>query len=275
MGARYLTDLAEVCRSTGFPVIEVDGWEGRARGSGGFNDGKPDHVMIHHTASGPSSDGWPDVNYCTFGDDDAPLCNLYLARTGDIYVCAAGGTNTNGSGDCPHLEPDTMNSAAVGIEAGNLGTGAEAWPDVQQDAYLALCVAVGAAYGIPPDRFHAHWEWTDRKVDCAGPSRWASSGSWNMDAFRADCMSPAPAPGPTPVPEPEDAVKLFLIQDPRGGDWFVTDVATFKTYVDSPDTAWDGVAVFGWIGDADQPGVPIAVGGHWGRFLDQLPTTGG
>ena len=54
MGDRYLTDLADVARAAGWPVIEVDGWQSRARGSGGFNAGKPDHVMAHHTASGPS-----------------------------------------------------------------------------------------------------------------------------------------------------------------------------------------------------------------------------
>ena len=62
MGTRYLTDLADVCRRTGYPVIEVDGWQSRARGSGGYDSSRPNHIMVHHTASGPSSDGWDDVN---------------------------------------------------------------------------------------------------------------------------------------------------------------------------------------------------------------------
>ena len=101
MGDKYLTDLADVCRSAGLDVIEMEGWQHRARGSGGYSSGKPDHVMVHHTASGPSSDGWPDAEYCTHSDDDAPLCNLYLNRAGTVWVCAAGGRTRTGPGRTP------------------------------------------------------------------------------------------------------------------------------------------------------------------------------
>jgi N-acetylmuramoyl-L-alanine amidase/Glycosyl hydrolases family 25 len=198
MGSRYLTDLAEVCRRTGYPVIEVDDWPHRARGSGGFDSGRPNHVMAHHTASGPSSDGWPDVNYCTFNDSDAPLCNLYISRNGTIYVCAGGATNTNGSGSdpCGTTNDDSMNSSAIGIEAGNNGTG-EAWPADQTNCYVKLSDELCSAYGIPAARVHSHFEWApERKKDPAGPSPWASGSSmWNMDAFRDDVEGGgAPAP---------------------------------------------------------------------------------
>lgn len=197
MGDRYLVDLADVCRRSGRPVVDVDGWQTRSRGSGGYDDAKPDHVMVHHTASPPSSDGWPDVEYCTFWDDDAPLCNLYLDRAGTIYVCAAGATNTNGAGSdpCRHIADDTMNTAAIGIEAGNDGRG-ERWPAAQLDAYVATCAELCAGYAIPTGRIHAHAEWAPaRKTDPAGPDRYAAgAGTWTMDAFRADC---AGAPPPT------------------------------------------------------------------------------
>jgi hypothetical protein len=127
------------------------------------------------------------VNYCTFTHQDAPLCNLYLGRNGNIYVCAAGATNTNGKGDCPHISPDSMNSSAIGIEAGNNGVG-ETWPTIQQDAYLALCWFLCAEYGIAVDHVHGHQEWApDRKIDMAGNSRYATGGdTWDFDAFRAD-----------------------------------------------------------------------------------------
>ena len=189
MGSRYLTDLADVCRRTGLPVIEVDGWQQRARGSGGYDAGRPNHVIIHHTASGPSSDGWPDVNYCCFGDDDSPIGNLYLSRDGTVYVMAGGASNTNGSGQdpCGITPDDSMNSHSIAIEAGNNGTG-EPWPDAQQDAYLALVSALLEAYGIPAGQVHSHAEWAPgRKVDPAGPSRWAyGSATWDEDAFRGD-----------------------------------------------------------------------------------------
>ena len=110
-----------------------------------------------------------------------------------------GGTNTNGSGQdpCNLIGDDSMNSSAIGIEAGNNGTG-EPWPAAQQDAYITLVAALCAAYGIDHTQVHAHAEWApSRKVDPAGPSRWASSGTWNMDAFRAELATPAP---PEPAP---------------------------------------------------------------------------
>jgi hypothetical protein len=189
MGARYLTDLADVCRSSGYPVIEVDDWVNRARGSGGYDPGYPNHVIVHHTASGPGSDGWPDVNYCCYGNPDSPVGNLYLARTGDIYVMAAGAANTNGTGADPcHLVPDDgMNSRSLAIEAGNGGTG-EPWPDIQQAAYVALCRVLCDAYGIGNGQIHSHAEWApSRKIDPAGQSAYATGAAiWDMDAFRAD-----------------------------------------------------------------------------------------
>ena len=92
---RWLTDLADVCRPTGWPVVEVDGWQTAPGESRRLHRRLPDrqpqprHGPSHRRP--PSADGWPDVNYCTFDDDDAPLCNLYLSRDGTIYVCAAGG----------------------------------------------------------------------------------------------------------------------------------------------------------------------------------------
>lgn len=275
MGARYLTDLADVLRAVGLTVTEVDGWQQIARGSGGYDGAKPDHVMIHHTASGRGSDGWPDVNYCTFNDDDAPLCNLYLGRTGEVWVCAAGATNTNGSGDCGHLSPDTMNSSAIGIEAGNDGVG-EAWPPAQTTAYVVLVSALCAAYGIAVDHVHSHQEWAPtRKTDPAGPSPWTSSGTWPMDAFRADLgATPGPMP-PTPHPPPDEeddmTTPTWLVVHPRTGEYLTTDLATYTTYVPSSDVAGDGRDRFGWKASPD--GGPFSLGAEWADYLDQLPRT--
>ena len=226
MGARWLSDLADVCRLTGFPVYEVDGWETRGRSSGGYDTDRPTHIMVHHTASGPSSDGWPDVEYMTFHADAAPLANLYLSRVPAIYVCAAGATNTNGSGvdPCGVADDDTMNTHAIGIEAANGGTG-EPWPAAQQTAYVMLCAELELAYGIAPAQIHAHFEYApSRKIDPAGESRYATgANTWDMTAFREDVRigEPEPTPEPEPEPEPPDLeadMSPFIIRNRDTGE---------------------------------------------------------
>jgi hypothetical protein len=221
VGTRYLTDLADVARAAGLVVHVVDGWERRARGSGGYDSGRPTHVMVHHTASGPSSDPDGDVAYIATGSSDAPLANLYLSRTGEVWVIAAGATNTNGSGSAPWpggCPDDQMNTHAIGIEAANGGTG-EPWPHVQQTAYVALCSALCAAYGIGSDLVRAHFEWAPgRKIDPAGQSMYASgSSSWQMDSFRDDvAVDQLPIP-PTPLPPEDFDMDSFLIQHTANG----------------------------------------------------------
>ena len=217
-----LDDLAAVCAAAGLVVIEVDGWPSRGRGgtgghsTGGYGSGAPNHVLVHHTASGPASDGWPDVEYCTFHDDDAPLCNLYLSRDGTVYVCAGMATNCNGSGvdPCGMLEDDTMNANSLAVEAGNDGVG-EVWPARQLDAYTALVDALCSGYGIPVARCHSHQEYAPgRKTDPAGPARYASGPyPFDMHAFRADVdHGTIPAPEPAPIPIPEDDEMSLLLQ---------------------------------------------------------------
>ena len=197
MGSRYLTDLATVCRNAGLVVQEENGWQSRSRGSGGYDSGRPTHVMVHHTASNPSSDGQSDVNYCCYNSADRPLANLYLSRTGKVWIMAAGATNTNGKGHDNWgggVPNDSMNTHAIGIEAANTGTG-EPWPQVQQDAYVKMTKALCSAYGIPNNNIREHAEWApDRKIDPAGPSQWASSGTWNGNSYRQTCAGSTPPP---------------------------------------------------------------------------------
>jgi len=227
MGARYLLDLDDVCRRTGYPVVEVGAgrgqtgsqWQYRSRSSGGYDNGLPNHIMTHHTASGPNADGWPDVNYMCFATVNLakPTANLYIARAGVIYVMAGGATNTNGVGrdPCGATGDDSMNRAAIGIEAGNNGQG-ETWPGPQQDCYVKLCRELSKAYGITTGRIHSHFEWTSRKVDCAGQSRYATGANkWNMTTFRNDVAATPTTPPPT--------------QPPPSGDWWTALMKSLPT----------------------------------------------
>jgi hypothetical protein len=195
--------------------------------------------MCHHTASPPSADGDGDASYCAEGDEDAPLSNLLLDRTGLWWVLAAGATNTNGSGVDTWgggVPENSMNSYAIGIEAGNNGVG-EAWPTAQQNAYVAGVKAMMAHYNIPAGHVRAHFEWApDRKTDPAGQSNWASgSAKWDMNKFRSDCGTGA-APGPTPPPTPtdqEDDVVWRVAKQTEGGAFFIGDGNTSWTVGDS------------------------------------------
>ena len=253
MAGRYLTDLADVARRSGYPVIEIGAapgqqgteWRQRARRSGGYLTGRPNHVLVHHTASPPSADGWPDANYCTFRSDARPVCNLYLARTGTIFVCAAGATNTNGSGfdPCGITPDDSMNTHAIGVEAGNNGIGEE-WSDPLLDCYPKLVYELEVAYGIGPAQIHGHWEYAPtRKIDPAGPPRPTGGGptalSWNMDAFRYDVAGTAP-PTPTPTPPALEEDDMTLLLQCNGGPMsgalaVATDDLSRMTFLSSGD----------------------------------------
>lgn len=220
MTGRYLTELAGVCRAAVAEVFEVEGWEYRARSSGGYADGRPTCFMWHHTAS--DTDPANDVNYICYGCPDAPVANLYIDRDGAVWVCAGGATNTNGKGgpfavSRGTVPADSMNTYAVSVEVANNGVG-QPWPQVQIDAAFAVSLAVCAAYGLQPDDVCTHTAWTTRKIDPAtadaveGPWRPSSintSGSWSLEDLAAECRRRAAAP---PPPE-EDEMYLATLND--------------------------------------------------------------
>ena len=253
MGSLYLSDLADVCRRTSYPVVEVgsspsrtgDEWKRRGRsGNTGYESGRPSHVMVHHTASSRSADGWDDANYCTFNSSNKPVCNLLISRMAEIFVCAAGPTNTNGSGGDPcGMANDSMNSHAIGIEASNDGIG-EVWSSDMLDCYNRLCAELCTTYGIPTGRIHSHWEYAAYrgKIDPAGPPRPTGGGpaplSWNMNAFRSDVEAIGGGGGPPPFPPTpgDDDMAEFIIGyagADTDGAMYATDLHTKTWLVDS------------------------------------------
>lgn len=238
MGSRYLVELAEWCRDVGLRVIEDNGWQTRARSSGGYDSGEPCCVMWHHTASNTNAQN--DVDYICRGSSDAPVANLYLARNGDVWVCAAGASNTNGKGGphttSRHVVPlDKMNTHAVSIEAANDGVG-EPWSEAMIDAYFVLSNMLTARLGIFVDDICHHSVWAaGRKIDPARasavqgswqPSSTNSSGSWSLDDTRveaADRLGTLPPPDPYPSPKPpegDDEMRLICASDQNGTWWY-------------------------------------------------------
>jgi hypothetical protein len=303
MGSRYLTDLADVLRGAGLVVVEVggpstvgSGWKNRARSSGGYDSGKPTCIMVHHTASSTSASGWDDANYCTFHSDNEPVCNLLVGRDAKWYVCAAGATNTNGSGrGCSRCPPDSMNTHAIGVEASNNGVG-EGWSVAMQDAYVRGVAALSKHYGIPNDHIHSHESYApDRKVDPAGPARFVGNANqrWEpaggMTKFRQEVAAIVSGGGGV---EDDEPVAYVLIQEFNGATavsnvWWCSDMKN-KWAVSLTGDMWDTLIWEfknrGWdttirhvspsdfpaYGDVKGP-VPAAPAGKkfdvWGRLL--------
>lgn len=259
MGDRYLTELADVLRDGGLAVVEVDGWEYRARNSGGYDGDRPWAIMWHHTASDTTPQN--DVNYIVYGSPDAPISNLYLARDGQVWVCAGGCTNTNGKGGPTAVSKgtvplDSMNSYAIGIEAANNGVGQE-WPQEQIDAYFAMNNALASAYGLVPTDCLTHAEWApDRKIDPAAawavegpwqPGSINGSGTWNLDDVRNEANQRAGTMPPTPQPPSEDTEMISFVAA-------APDRATVFVAIDGA-----GTSVMGFAADQD-----------WGEMIAAL-----
>jgi len=269
--SRYLLDLPEILRAAGLPVIEEPGWEYRARSSGGYSDGRPTHLMWHHTASNAGSDGQSDVDYCCYVSENRPVANLYIARTGQWWVMAGGATNTNGQGGPMDGVPaDSMNTHAVAVEAANNGVG-ELWADIQQRNYVIGARAVANAYGL---RYHrAHFEWTSRKIDPAGQSRWATGGNkWNMDALRADIA--AGWPGGSEPPPTRKVAKMYVLLKDEGGVCWATDNMTvrylYNATLISSFTAM--LKVFGYGTEPTTVRRADVLAGNWGIVTGSVPS---
>ena len=156
-----LTDLADACRKSGLPVVEVDGW--RTRGHGGFAG--VNSIVCHHTATPKSAAGdYPSLRIVRDGRSDlpGPLSQLGLGRSGTVYVIAAGVAWHAGATFFPRQD----NWHAIGIEAEH--DGVSAWSPIQHAAYVRLVAALREHYGIPLSNIQGHKEVAKplgRKID--------------------------------------------------------------------------------------------------------------
>ena len=175
--------IAEKARQWGLTVVEVDGW--RERGSASFD---PVGVVCHHTAGAASGD-MPSLRLLITGRPDCPgpLCNVGLARSGAVYVVAAGRANHAGKGGWRGLNG---NSSVLGIEAENTGKG-EPWPALQLNAYRRLAAALASGVRKGAEAVCGHREWA--------PGRKPDPQGIDMDEFRrsvAQLLGGPPAPPP-------------------------------------------------------------------------------
>ena len=223
----YYADMLYVLRAAGCRVAEsstTDGWQTRARSSGGFPSA-PLCVFAHHTASSTSPAN--DLSYMIDGSDDAPIGNVLLDRDGVYWPIAAGASNCAGKGGPSTFSRGTIpldsgNTRGFQIEAANNGVG-ERWPQSQMDAYFAGANALNAHFGNLPTDIISHAGYTSRKIDPATasavegpwqPSSVNSSGTWSLDDIRDECArraSTATPPDPTPPPDDDEDYDMAFI----------------------------------------------------------------
>lgn len=271
MGGLWLHQLPDVIADAGLVVSTWQGWETRSRSSGGYDDVFA--IGTHHDAGATGTPLDQRCRYAWESASDRPIGALWLHTDGQVVVGAAGATNTQGKGgprQCSRgtIPLDQGNRYMLSIEASNNGVG-EPWPTVMQDAYVALCHALMAEFDLSPGDVVAHFEWTNRKIDPAGNSRYATGGaSWNMDAFRGDVWLYNPAPTPTP-PDPQPT--------PMGDD----DMIRADYGVPGTDDWWARMLIGGvgitWVQGHANDGLDTLVPGHlWVQndqhMLDLLAT---
>ena len=245
----YYVEAADWLRSVGLVVVETgpsQGWQTRARSSGGFAS-PPLGVQWHHTASKTNPEN--DISWQTTGSDDAPIGNATIMRDGSIWMVAAGAANTAGKGGPLTLSRGTIptdgaNSRTWAFEVANNGVG-EAWPQVQIDAYFAASNEMNRRFGNKPTDVFTHAlnksscrGWTDRKIDPATaaavqgpwkPRSVSSSGTWDLEDIRNECTKRAGGSVPPPDPTPPPSGGKYTVK--AGDSWWSISQA-YKITVD-------------------------------------------
>lgn len=174
------TQLADVARRTGYPVVEVPGWKTRGRPQA-MSDIRT--ITCHHTANGGAKGDYPSYNTVLNGrgaDLPGPLAQYGIGRSGTIYVFAAGSANHAGVS----RKTDYEKTHAIGIEAeavGVPGTKGD-WPPVQMDSYHKLCAELKKEFKLSVSDVRGH------KETCAPPGR-KSDPDFSMPNFRADVQA--------------------------------------------------------------------------------------
>lgn len=248
-----MTSLADILRGKGLPVEELPNWKTTSRQDdrSEYKSGCPNHFMHHHTASPASAH--TDHNKCRgearqlqLAEPNEPTSNTATCTHGTWFVIAAGPTNTNGTGedkwhpvgDKNHVPANSMNSYAIGNEMMNNGVG-ERYSDVMLNNTIIGTAAICLAYGIQPFNNRAHFEWTGRKIDPAGPCKFAKLSDpylrWDMGEWRsaiAEEMARQHQRPPVPPPVGDDnMMQVFrCAESPAYVAWDGVDAAVIPSW---------------------------------------------
>jgi hypothetical protein len=167
--------LADVARSAGLHVFEVDGW--KTRGNANLS---PQVLICHHTGDSLSAGNAGGLGVVVNGRTGlpGPIANYFLARNGDVYVVASGISNNAGVGNARIIGRTDINQnyQTVSIEGVNNG-GSEPWNNYQ--AYVKLVTAILKYKQWDISKIIAHKEW-------ALPQGRKDDPTFDMNKFRLD-----------------------------------------------------------------------------------------
>ena len=247
----YVPWLVDAARSTGYPVVEVPGWQTRGHGGMRVVEG----VVGHHTATADSAPGdYPSLDIVTHGRADlaGPLCNLGLGRSGTVYVVAAGCAYHAGASRW--LGFLDVNDEFLGIEAESAGAGG--WTPAQLDAYPKLVAALLRYMSRGVERYAGHKDVcipVGRKIDPVGiDTAWLRERAANptgagIHAAGVEILERITV---TPPDAGEHVVRVFLAGSPGGA------------IVVRPRLAGDGFARPMWVSNIYAWGSDHAGVGH-------------
>ena len=257
MTGLYYADLIDVLEAAGVQCGENSinaGWQTRARSSGGFPSA-PKGIVWHHTASKTSVES--DLAWMIDNCDDAPVGNMLIDRAGIVWPIAAGASNCAGKGGPASFSRGTVakdsgNTGCWNIEVANNGVG-EVWPVAQIDAYFAASNALNMRFGNQPDDVITHNVWApDRKIDPAVaasvqgawiPHAVNSSGTWNLDEIKNECVARAGSTPTPPTPLPGDDEDMKHIIAPERGQMIVG--AGFRHWATTQEEGYEMNLLYG------------------------------
>jgi murein DD-endopeptidase MepM/ murein hydrolase activator NlpD len=198
------TVLGEALLAAGFTVHDADVPLGRESTWRGV-----EFLMVHHTGSPDTNTAASDARWIRTGNADAPLAQLMLDQTGEVWVCCAprgdqpdpGRASHAGRGNGYGVPDDKMNEVSLGIECKADGSRPLADYPVMYEALIRLLRFLSERYGVPTDNIIGHKEWSSTgKVDPRD----------DMDTVRADVAGDVV--GPPPV-APDGMVPVRVVAD--------------------------------------------------------------
>lgn len=225
-----ITDMADVLRGAGIPVVELPGWKNTGETDGPFN---PIGILFHHDAMGLHNSNVPSYMSQNGNNGSQVWIGYYDGQTPSVVLMAAGrkwhAGLGQGYGDIP---PNSGNSLMIGVETDYTGSGP--WPQELIDLVFKATAVIKQHYGFNTSNCCGHKEYApDRKIDPANVDldAWRAQLSGNVPVVVHPTTPTFPWPpviAPTPPPALPNLLEEIMALDRNSAEYkaLVADIAT-------------------------------------------------